>query len=113
MLKKIIYDFVILKIFLLALATIFLTQHILVELSFAQTSTSLSLSHSNNENIVIQPVTLTQNAEKPNTSTAMPDVTSNISLIITPDIVNPLDNEDPSSSNEMTQTNANDNSATK
>ncbi|MBA3284916.1 MAG: hypothetical protein H0U27_07635, partial [Nitrosopumilus sp.] len=96
-----------LKLYLLILTTIFLTQYNLSESSFAQNSNEIfgpkTSSLENSEKTTIKPALMTQKIAAPETATAVPDVTSNISLIITPDIVNPLANEDPTSSNAISK----------
>ncbi|MEJ7641842.1 MAG: hypothetical protein WKF36_06565, partial [Candidatus Nitrosocosmicus sp.] len=77
------------------------------ESSFAQNSNEIfdlkTDSPENSEKTITKPTLGTQKTATPETATAVPDVTSNISLIITPDIVNPLANEDPTSSNAISK----------
>ena len=107
MLKKMINTHYILKLYLLILTTVFLTQFNLSESSFAQNSNGnfdlKTTSPENSEKTMTKPTLVTQKSATPETATAVPDVTSNISLIITPDIVNPLANEDPTSSNAISK----------
>ncbi|MBA3977461.1 MAG: hypothetical protein H0X50_04600 [Nitrosopumilus sp.] len=128
---------------MLILTTIFLTQYNLVGLSFAQNSTepfglednkqtdkilvceimqyctnpkevSNNLFFSEkNENPIIKPITANQNTGTTDTVTTIPDVTSNISLIITPDIVNPLANEDNQVSTDISEIRTDDNTTLK
>ena len=101
---------------LLILTTIFLTQHNWSESSFALNSKEIfgpkTFSLEISEITTIEPDLMTQKIAAPETATAVPDVTSNISLIITPDIVNPLANEDPTSSNAMSKIPTVDNTTT-
>ncbi len=143
MLKKTIDKYNILNFYLLILTTIFLTQYNLVGLSFAQNSTepfglednkqtdkilvceimqyctnpkevSNNLFFSEkNENPIIKPITANQNTGTTDTVTTIPDVTSNISLIITPDIVNPLANEDNQVSTDISEIRTDDNTTLK
>ena len=105
-----------LKLYLLILTTIFLTQYNLSESSFAQNSNEIfgpkTSSPENSEKTIIKPTLVTQQTDTPETATAVPDVTSNISLIITPDIVNPLANEDPTSSDAISKIPTEDNTTT-
>ncbi len=104
------------KLYLLILTTIFLTQYNLSESSFAQNSNEIfgpkTSSPENSEKTIIKPTLVTQQTDTPETATAVPDVTSNISLIITPDIVNPLANEDPTSSDAISKIPTDDNTTT-
>ncbi len=143
MLKKTIDKYNILIFYLLILTAIFLTQYNLVGISFAQNSTepfglednkqtdkilvceivqyctnpkevSNSLFFSEkNENPNIKPITANQDTGTTDTVTTIPDVTSNISLIITPDIVNPLDNEDNQVSTDISEIRTDDNTTLK
>jgi hypothetical protein len=114
MLKKIIDDYNILKEIMLILTAIFLTQYFLIDSSFAQNPSDLSSLSKNNDTTITKPTSdLTQDTDKQEKTKTIPDVTSNISLIITPDIINPLDNEDSQASTEMPSIRTDENTITK